>query len=211
VECHGRFETGGEVALHDSAQRDLLSESLGRLLTEYQQGNRDAANEFVRLLHPVLYRYFLVQTGNPAQSEDLMQECWMRIHRGRSSYRPGEPVLPWAFAIARHTKIDEYRKDTARARREAAVAGPTEPAVDPRRAFERSLEASAILSRLHELPDGQREVFIMLKVQGMSVDEVADVIGSSRSAVKQKAYRAYETLRKWIAQPLAGTAGGGVL
>lgn len=192
-------------------KRDQLSESLGRLLVEYQQGNRQSANEFVGLLHPVLYRYFLAQTGNPAQAEDLMQECWVRIHRGRSSYRPGEPVLPWAFAIARHTKIDEYRKDSARAHREATVAGPGEPVTDPRRGIELGLEVSTILARLHELPDGQREVFMMLKVQGMSVDEVATAVGSSRSAVKQKAYRAYETLRKWFAQPVAGSAREGAV
>ena len=199
----------------EKANRDQLSESLGHLLVEYQQGNRQSANDFVALLHPVLYRYFLAQTGNPAQAEDLMQECWVRIHRGRCSYRPGEPVLPWAFAIARHTKIDEYRKDSARANREHAVAGSVpmsagEPVTDPRRAMEQSLAVSAILSRLHELPDGQREVFMLLKVHGMSVDEVASVVGSSRSAVKQKAYRAYETLRKWFVQPQADPAGEGV-
>src|SRR5947209_6978059 len=120
----------------NNEERAQLSEALGTLLAQYQQGNRQAANDFVALLHPILYRYFLAQTGNPAQAEDLMQECWVRIHRGRSSYRPGEPVLPWAFAIARHTKIDEYRKDSARANREAAVAGHGEPVTDPRRAME---------------------------------------------------------------------------
>ena len=187
--------------------REQLSESLGTLLVAYQQGNRQAANDFVGLLHPLLYRYYLAQTGSPTKAEDLMQECWIRIHRGRSSYRPGEPVLPWAFAIARHTKIDEYRKDSARANREAAVAGPHEPVTDPRRTIEQSLAVAEILARLHELPDGQREVFMLLKVHGMSVDEVASVVGSSRSAVKQKAYRAYETLRKWFVQPVAGTEG----
>ncbi len=195
--------------MQDSDHRDQLSERLGRLLVEYQQGNRQAANDFVAMLHPILYRYFLAQTGNPAQAEDLVQECWVRVHRGRASYRPGEPVLPWAFAIARHTKIDEYRKNSARAHREAAVAGLGEPITDPRRAMEQALEASAILARLHELPNGQREVFMLLKVHGMSVDEVANVIGSSRSAVKQKAYRAYETLRKWFVQPVTGSAAGG--
>ena len=190
--------------------RDQLTEALGRLLVEYQHGNRQSADDFVGLLHPILYRYFLAQTGNPTQAEDLMQECWVRIHRGRCSYRPGEPVLPWAFAIARHTKIDEYRKDSARAHREAAVAGPGEPVTDPRRAMDQQLAVSAILARLHELPDGQREVFVLLKVHGMSVDEVATVVGSSRSAVKQKAYRAYETLRKWFVQrPSEAAAGEG--
>ena len=45
------------------------------------------------------------------------------------------------------------------------------------------------------LPESQREVIVMLKVTGMSVQEVALAIGSTPAAVKQKAYRAYQTIR----------------
>ena len=39
-----------------------------------------------------------------------LQETWLRIHEVRHTYRPGEPVLPWIYAIARHTRVDHYRK-----------------------------------------------------------------------------------------------------
>lgn len=179
--------------------REALARLLGELLVRYQSGDRSGADQFVAVLHPILYRYFLAQAGSSGEAEDLLQECWIRIHRGRASYRPGEPVLPWAFAIARHTRIDEYRKNSARANRETAVAATAGTSTDPRTAIEQGLAASEILSRLHDLPQGQRGVFVLLKVHGMSVDEVANLLGSSRMAVKQKAFRAYEALRKWFA------------
>lgn len=49
---------------------------------------------------------------------------------------------------------------------------------------------------LSSLPDSQREVIVMMKVMGMSVQEVAQSTGSSQAAVKQKAYRAYEKIRR---------------
>ena len=59
------------------------------------------------------------------------------------------------------------------------------------------------------LPDSQREVLTMLKVLGLTVEEVARATGSTTGAVKQKAHRAYEKLRGILEAreaPAAGTA-----
>ena len=48
---------------------------------------------------------------------------------------------------------------------------------------------------LESLPQAQREVIFMLKVSGMSLEEVARATSSSVGAIKQKAHRAYEKLR----------------
>ena len=53
-----------------------------------------------------------------------------------------------------------------------------------------------LLPLLEELPPAQREVVLLLKVSGMSVEEVARATGSTMGAIKQKAHRAYATLRK---------------
>ena len=60
-----------------------------------------------------------------------------------------------------------------------------------------------------QLPDSQREVLTMLKVLGMSVDEVAGVTGSTAGSVKQKAHRAYTRLRM-ILQPATGNPKQGI-
>jgi len=51
---------------------------------------------------------------------------------------------------------------------------------------------------LSELPESQREVLILMKVEGRSLEEVAAATGSSVGSVKQKVHRAYEKLRRII-------------
>jgi RNA polymerase sigma-70 factor (ECF subfamily) len=111
-------------------------------------------------------------------------------------------VLPWIFAIARHTGLDHYRK----ARRveiremqidtlpEVAAASPDPP---PGGSDGQIAELDAILAHL---PASQREVILMLKVTGMTVEEVARATASSAGSVKQKAHRAYQKLREVFAQ-----------
>ena len=60
--------------------------------------------------------------------------------------------------------------------------------------------APDVLAVLQELPESQREVVVMLKVSGMSLEEVARATASSVGAVKQKAHRAYEKLRALLGE-----------
>jgi RNA polymerase sigma-70 factor (ECF subfamily) len=126
----------------------------------------------------------------------MLQECWLRIHRSRHTYRPGAPVLPWLFAIARYTRIDAYRRRRQIDANELAVedvtaSGPGEPALADR--------VDLDLWRLvGQLPPSQQEVVQMLKISGLSLEEVARATGSSVGSVKQKAHRAYQKLRELL-------------
>jgi RNA polymerase sigma-70 factor (ECF subfamily) len=172
-------------------------ERLPELMRRYQAGDRDGADELVRLLNPLLARFYYSLGGDARQVEDLLQECWLRLHRARSTYRPGEPVLPWVLAIARHTRVDEYRRWRRSAGRESAMEEVySHPSSDPRGEMENRLAASTVLAALGKIPEGQREVILMLKLGDMSIDEVARATGSTATAVKQKAYRAYQAVRR---------------
>lgn len=161
------------------------------LLARYQQGEIDAATSLIHQLSPQLHRFFLVQTASRQEADDLLQETWLRIHQVRHTYRTGEPVLPWLYAIARHVRIDHYRKSRRKSARESSLvevgdlAAPSTGA-GPSQDWERILAP---------LPESQREVIEMLKVAGMSLEEVARATSSTVGSVKQKAHRAYEKLR----------------
>lgn len=186
--------TASEV--RSESQRSV-SDTLLRLMRRYQQGDAEAADELVTLVNPILSRFYYALTGNPRIVEDLLQECWLRVHRARQSYRPGDPVLPWLLAIARHTRVDQYRRWKRSSGRESSIdAMPQHPSSDPRSTMETRLEANSVLSIMETIPEAQREILLMLKVSGMSVEEVARATGSSSAAVKQKAYRAYQSVRK---------------
>src|SRR5260370_24752545 len=84
--------------------------ALDLVMDRYQQGDFSAANALVNRLSPQLYRFFYVQVASRQYSDDLLQETWLRIHQVRHTYRPGEPVLPWLYAIARNVRVDQFRK-----------------------------------------------------------------------------------------------------
>lgn len=171
---------------------------LRMLMTRYQRADPAALDELVRRISPPLLRYFRGLRFGPNDAEDLLQDCWIRIHSSRHTYRPSEPAMPWIYAIARHTRLDAYRKRRRLEAREVLVASvPESLHPDIADAPGREDEFEQMIAKL---PDRQREVLVMLKVSGMSLEEVARATASTVGAVKQKAHRAYKTLRRAMAK-----------
>lgn len=166
------------------------------LMIRYQAGDRPAMEALVGELSPQLLRFLSSPQIPRADAEDLLQECWMRIHRSRHTYRASEPLLPWIYAIARHTRLDGYRRRQRRGVREVLVSEVPERAQQP---SGRS-QGPDLMRLLEQLPESQREVITLLKVSGMSLEDVARATGSSVGSVKQKAHRAYTRLRELLAR-----------
>src|SRR5215831_9081662 len=93
-------------------------DDLDMLMVRYQKGDAEAATALVHRLSPQLHRFFLVKVVSRRHADDLLQETWMRIHQVRHTYRCGQPVLPWLYAIARNIRVDHYRKAYRTERRE---------------------------------------------------------------------------------------------
>lgn len=184
----------------EASQENREPSTIEQLMVRYQQADAAAATALIEQLSPQLYRFFAAQLGNSGDASDMLQDAWLRIHRVRHTYRSGEPLLPWVYAIARCVRVDSYRKRRRIATRELAVdILPEAPA---------SSEDHAGLPPFHqliaELPPSQREVLTMLKVNGLSLEEVARATSSSVGSVKQKAHRAYERLRGLLQSPTLG-------
>jgi RNA polymerase sigma-70 factor (ECF subfamily) len=165
-------------------------------MARYQQGDRDAATAVVHRLSPRLHRFFLVKVVSRRHADDLLQETWMRIHEVRHTYRPGQPVMPWFYAIARNIRVDHYRKTIRVEGNEQPLEAGHDVGDTPRDNAARTPDLEALLATL---PESQREVIAMLKLSGMSLEEVARATRSSVGSVKQKAHRAYEKLRQGLA------------
>ena len=163
----------------------------------YQQADPAAPAALVSLLSPALLRFFRYNAASREQAEDLLQETWLKIHRMRHTYRPGERVLPWVYAIAHHVRIDSFRKTRRIAAHETAIDPLPDPA-GPNSAQ----ETIHFESLVGTLPQAQREIITMLKSTGMTVEEVARATSSTVGAVKLKAHRAYERLRELLEAPV---------
>ncbi len=146
--------------------------------------------------HPAEHLMALYQQADAsaAEAEDMLQEVWLRIHRVRHTYRPGEPVIPWVYAIAHRVRIDNYRKRSRISSRE--VGTDVLPELQPQN--DQRTDLPPFDEMVAALPESQREVLVMLKVNGLSIEEIACATASTPGAVKQKAHRAYERLRSLL-------------
>jgi RNA polymerase sigma-70 factor, ECF subfamily len=163
------------------------------LMVAYQQSDPEAATALVTQLSPPIFQFFLAQSRNRAEAEDLLQDFWLRIHKARATFRPGEPLMPWLYAIARRVRVDRYRKTKGAREHEVLSEQLPEMAAQEK---PRQPTTPKISEMLQSLPESQREVLLLLKVSGLSLEEVARATGVSIGSVKQKAHRAYESLRK---------------
>jgi len=175
---------------------------LDAAMERYANGDDIAFQELYRHGAPRLRGFLLRLTGSAALAEDLAQEAFLRIHRARGSFEPGASALPWVLAIARNAFFDHARSPHVRRTATAARAdhAPAEREAPPDTQGEEVAIAGEMLDvvrkTLAELPVLPREAFILLRFEGLSVQEAAQVLGATEGAVKVRAFRAYEALRE---------------
>lgn len=176
--------------------------SLEALMDAYCKGDRRAFDELFARLAPKVNVLLLRLSRNRELAEELTQVTFLKVHRARDTYVPGSKVFSWVMAIARNVYIDAYRKNRVQRRHETL----TDEGVLPEPARHSSADAGAfdalrdeeqklIQDTIDALPATQREALLLLKVEGLSLKQVAEITGASVAAVKVRAFRAYEALR----------------
>jgi RNA polymerase sigma-70 factor (ECF subfamily) len=190
--------------------------SLDRAMDRYAQGDETAFSQLYKGLGPKLRAFLFRLAGRSPVADDLLQETFLRMHRARAGFEEGAAVVPWAYAIARNAWLDHLRSARVRAKtfeREGTDGAPSpEPATGPEADSEEAAiarETAALVEAvLARLPTSQREAFVLLRYEGMSVEEAAEILGSTPTAVKLRAFRAYEALREALGKAKRKSAGG---
>ena len=192
-----------EGKLRDVSQRTgVTSEASGdAAMSRYADGDDSAFTDVHAALSARLQAFLLRLTRSPTLADDLVQETFLRIHRARGSFADGARLVPWSYAIARNVYIDHTRSPSTQ--RERVASGDEAPGADlptGRDADGEELTIARDLARAVErtlatLPANQREAFVLLRYEGMSVADAAEVLGVTEGAIKLRAFHAYEALR----------------
>lgn len=172
------------------------------LMTRYVDGDRAAFDLLYRRLAPHVRRRLLRLTGRDGV-DDLVQLTFMKMHRARHQWRRGTLVRPWVMTIARHLATDTLRARGAR--RDLLTQDGTLPEADALESEAPCLEARAKVVRaaIEALPDGQRNVVRMHKLEGRSFDDIAEALNISPGTARVRASRAYGRLRDALANFMA--------
>ena len=176
-------------------------------MDRYAGGDQTAFAELYDLLAPRLLGYLSRQTRDVGRAEDLLQQTMMQLHRQRDRFARGAEVTPWAFAIARRFLIDSYRKEKRRRTLEKRLA-ETEPQYETATddVVTSMQMAHKVVGELARLPDKQRLVLEMIRQDGLSMSEVAQILGTTLNAIKLRVHRAYATLHAAVVGGLSDDA-----
>lgn len=144
---------------------------------------------------PALRRYARALAHHRDVADDLVQDCLERAVRKRSLFRPVGPVRPWLFRIL----LNLYRNEQRRVRRQgvhlsidAEESGPF-GVPDGQQA---RLELAGVAQALQRLPAEQREALMLVALEGMSYEEVSQILEIPMGTVMSRIARARQALRQ---------------
>jgi RNA polymerase sigma-70 factor (ECF subfamily) len=173
--------------------------ALKALMVAAQAGDQDAYETLLKEVAQLVRRFVQFRAPRAGFGEDVVQECLLTVHRGRRTYDPSRAFGPWLHAIAECRLIDAFRREGRMAKRivadEELLATFPDPASNPEPGGREGL-ADELRAALDALPDTQREVIELMKVDGLSVREVAGATGLSEANVRVIAHRGYKALRR---------------
>jgi RNA polymerase sigma-70 factor (ECF subfamily) len=143
---------------------------------------------------PRVYRYLLARCGDEALAEELTQQTFVAALRNRRRFDGRSDVVTWLCAIGRNRLVDHYRRRGREDRRHGRLVEVQRTRSDvPWRAVE---TRDAVETALAALPDDERLALLFRHLDGLSVREVAGLIGRSEKATESLLARARERFRR---------------
>src|SRR5438477_10064190 len=174
--------------------KDMPERSIGLFDARYR-----AFLETVSAVRSPLHRYCTRMTGSRLDGEDLMQETLFEAYTKIETLDDASRLKPWLFRIAHNRCIDFLRRRVARERAESAYSGDAiivgaEPAAS---------EAHRAIERLvGHLPPKERACVLLKDVFDYSLEEIADLVGSTVGGVKAALSRGRAKLAALPSQPI---------
>jgi len=156
-----------------------------------------------------VFRFALRLSGAQDQAEDLVQETFLRAFRSWDRYTPGTQCKSWLFTICRNVFLRQrergQRHDEIVAEHVDRSTGPFEVVnpvwveagkTDPEGDFFDSIVDEAVLKRVSELPEDFRTAVILSDLEGLSYQEIAEVMEVPVGTVKSRLFRGRRILQR---------------
>jgi RNA polymerase sigma factor (sigma-70 family) len=190
------IRSGSSTVSKKDSWNHLQWESWSQLMVKIQRGDQEAYRQFLNEIGPLLFNYVRRRVFNPEMVPDVYQEVLLTLHKARFTYEPSRPLGPWLFTVARNSILDALGRNRKFAEREV----PTETLPEYGKAEQDGSLGDELHQALNSLSPLHREAVELLKMRGLSLDEAAKELKISVAALKVRAHRGYEQLRKLLSE-----------
>src|SRR3989344_5293896 len=180
-----------------------MNDEDGILIKKYLKGDEDAFTQLVEKYIDAVYAFSLRLSGDPHTAEDATQQVFINAWKRLASYDTNRRFLTWLLAIAHNASVDILRKkkgvplsyfDSAEGGN-AILDTTKDPEPLPDDLFARNELGEELGRALAILSFAEREVLTLHYEEGLTFEEISEMLGKSRNTVKSQQRRAVEKLR----------------
>lgn len=191
-----------------------MDESDGAAVVRAQSGDGEAFRVLVERHSRSVFRLAFRMTGNEQDAEDVVQETFLRAYKQLGHYESRSSFSTWLYRIASNYSLDLIRMrkrhedkrepDSAEGRSVLETVATADPAQD-RLVFSNEVQQQ-VSDAMKELSDLERSAFVLRHFEGLSIEDIGGMLGTSLNATKHSIFRAVQKLRKRL-EPLVAPAG----
>ncbi|MGE0679997.1 MAG: RNA polymerase sigma factor [Candidatus Binatia bacterium] len=181
-----------------------------QLMLRFQKGEMGAFQQLFNKYSSSVVNFAFRFVGSRERAEELAQEVFLQVYRWQDRYEPRAKFSTWLFKIANNHCLNEVRKGEYKVSHESLdLRRDSEgdererdlPDTNPRKGDDilaAKQTADKIQTILRRLPESQRSALMLSRLEGLSYQEVAEVLGTTEKAVKSLVFRATQSLREGL-------------
>lgn len=162
-----------------------------RLVLAARRGDVGAFERLVRRHTPMVYRVALRIVQNGADAEDCVQDAWLSAWRGLSRYRADGAASTWLYRVTTNAALMQVR-----GRRPLVPLSPVHDIATAEAGIDAVAEVDAVRRALAQITVEQRTVIVLREYEGLSYDEIAQILDLSVPAVRSRLHRARAELAR---------------
>ena len=167
------------------------------LIQQFKTGDLSIFEIFVKKYQDRIYNLCRYMLGNTQDAEDAAQDVFVKAFRKLKDFRPESSLYTWLYRIGVNTCIDHKSKfrpepfNDKFLEEDLPSAGPS-----PEGCYQSKEVGQAIQSALEQLPKHSRAVIVLKEIEGLSYEEIAEVLKTSVGTIKSRLSRTREDLRR---------------
>jgi len=186
--------------LHPVGGADALDDS--SVIASVLDGDSEAYAFIVRRYQEPLFRFALGMVHDPDTASDLVQEAFVKAYTTLDRCRDPSHFGAWIHRILRNRCLDYLKRHRRQKPLDSAILELADSAEGVSGLERRDLRA-VLSTALGCLPEAQREAFLMKHLEERPYEEMAQLLGTSISALKMRVKRARETMQQALAEILS--------
>ena len=169
-----------------------------RFLDRLRAGDAPAFEELVMTYQHRVFGVALRMLGNRAEAEEVAQEAFVRAHRALGDFRGDAKLSTWLYAITSRLCLNRLASGERRMARqgEDALLRLSDAGPRPDAALERRELETALGRAIAELPEDRRIVVVLRDLEGLSYEEIAQVLELELGTVRSRLHRARADLKE---------------